>query len=654
MAQILEQANIVLNKQTVKVNYNSLITDDVILVDATTGQVTVTLPPPASVFPINTPFEIKKIDASANAVIVASASNIDGVPSYAISAQYDSITVFSDGTTYWILTKPGSGGGGGGVTTITNFGSTPNNAGGTISGTSLTLQPADGTHPGGVSTAAQSFGGDKTFAGNISAANLSGTNTGDQTNITGNAGTATALQTARTINGVAFDGTANITIPSGAAAAGTLTGTTLAANVVNSSLTSVGTLATLTVTATITGSVSGNAGTATALQTARTINGVAFDGTANITIPSGAAAAGTLTGTTLAANVVNSSLTSVGTLTSLTVSGAISASNFSGSSSGTNTGDQTNITGNAGTATALQTPRTINGVSFDGTANITVAAAAGTLTGTTLANNVVTSSLTSVGTLASLTVTAPITGSVSGNAGTATALQTARTINGVSFDGTANITVPAAAGTLTGTTLASNVVTSSLTSVGTLATLTVTAAIVGSITGNAATATALATARAIYGNNFDGTAALSQIIAATYGGTGNAFTQFSGPAGSIKTFTLPNANSDLGYLEVPANSQSTNYTAVLADSGYSIDHPSTDANARTFTIPANASVAYPVGTCLSFSNMTSQAVTIAITSDTMYLAGTGTTGSRSLAQYGTATARKLTSTTWLISGIGLT
>lgn len=53
------------------------------------------------------------------------------------------------------------------------------------------------------------------------------------------------------------------------------------------------------------------------------------------------APAGTLTGTTLAANVVNSSLTSVGTLTSLVVAGTISASNFSGSSSGTNTGDVT-------------------------------------------------------------------------------------------------------------------------------------------------------------------------------------------------------------------------------------------------------------------------------------------------------------------------
>lgn len=109
-----------------------------------------------------------------------------------------------------------------------------------------------------------------------------------------------------------------------------------------------------------------------------------------------------------------------------------------------------------------------------------------------------------------------------------------------------------------------------------------------------------------------------------------------------------------GYLIVPANSQSAAYTTVLADSGKSIDHPSTDANARTFTIDSNANVPYQIGATLSFSNMTSQAVTIAITSDTMYLASAGTTGSRTLAQYGTATARKLTATTWIISGVGLT
>jgi hypothetical protein len=53
-------------------------------------------------------------------------------------------------------------------------------------------------------------------------------------------------------------------------------------------------------------------------------------------------------------------------------------------------------------------------------------------------------------------------------------------------------------------------------------------------------------------------------------------------------------------------------------------------------------------------NMSSSAVTIAITSDTMYLAATGSTGSRTLAQYGTATALKIASTTWLINGNGLT
>lgn len=67
----------------------------------------------------------------------------------------------------------------------------------------------------------------------------------------------------------------------------------------------------------------------------------------------------------------------------------------------------------------------------------------------------------------------------------------------------------------------------------------------GSCTGNAATATALATARAIYGNNFDGSAALDQVIASTYGGTGNGFTKFTGPTTSEKTFTLPNATATI-------------------------------------------------------------------------------------------------------------
>jgi len=72
-------------------------------------------------------------------------------------------------------------------------------------------------------------------------------------NVTGNADTAAALQTARTIGGVSFDGTANIDLP-GVNQAGDQ-------------------------------DTSGNADTATALETARTIGGVSFDGTANIDLP---------------------------------------------------------------------------------------------------------------------------------------------------------------------------------------------------------------------------------------------------------------------------------------------------------------------------------------------------------------------------------
>ena len=74
----------------------------------------------------------------------------------------------------------------------------------------------------------------------------------------------------------------------------------------------------------------------------------------------------------------------------------------------------TSISGNAGTATTLQTARAINGVAFNGSADITVAAAAGTLTGATLAAGVTASSLTSVGTLGALTVTGTVTGPVTG------------------------------------------------------------------------------------------------------------------------------------------------------------------------------------------------------------------------------------------------
>lgn len=101
------------------------------------------------------------------------------------------------------------------------------------------------------------------------------------------------------------------------------------------------------------------------------------------------------------------------------------------------------------------------------------------------------------------------------------------------------------------------------------------------------------------------------------------------------------------------NSRSAAYALVLSDAGKQIFHPSSDNNPRTFTIPANSSVNYPIGTELTFINMIN-VITISITTDTLIQAGTGATGSRTLAANGWARAVKISSTEWLIDGTGLT
>lgn len=103
---------------------------------------------------------------------------------------------------------------------------------------------------------------------------------------------------------------------------------------------------------------------------------------------------------------------------------------------------------------------------------------------------------------------------------------------------------------------------------------------------------------------------------------------------------------------IPYAAKSADYTAVLADANTGIGHSGADDNARTFTIPANASVAFPVGTFLVFQN-SANVVTIAITSDTLIFQGSGATGSRQLAANGTAVAWKVSSTVWFIFGVGL-
>jgi hypothetical protein len=106
--------------------------------------------------------------------------------------------------------------------------------------------------------------------------------------------------------------------------------------------------------------------------------------------------------------------------------------------------------------------------------------------------------------------------------------------------------------------------------------------------------------------------------------------------------------------EIPQNVQAANYTCVAGDTAGHILHPASDTTARTYTIPANSSVPFAVGTALTFVNQNGGGtLTIAINSDTMRLAGAGTTGSRTLAANGIATALKLTATEWIISGTGI-
>jgi hypothetical protein len=105
----------------------------------------------------------------------------------------------------------------------------------------------------------------------------------------------------------------------------------------------------------------------------------------------------------------------------------------------------------------------------------------------------------------------------------------------------------------------------------------------------------------------------------------------------------------VGYKGLPQNSQTSSYTLALADMGKMIN-----TTTGGVVIPANASVAFPIGAAISIYNNSASNQTISITTDTIYLAGTATTGSRTLAQRGLATCVKVAATTWVVSGAGIT
>jgi hypothetical protein len=105
------------------------------------------------------------------------------------------------------------------------------------------------------------------------------------------------------------------------------------------------------------------------------------------------------------------------------------------------------------------------------------------------------------------------------------------------------------------------------------------------------------------------------------------------------------AANTIGYRGLPQNSQTASYTLALADAGKHIS-----ITTGGVVIPANGSIAFPVGTTIVIYNDSGSTQTISITTDTLRQAGTTNTGSRTLAVYGLATCVKVASTTWVISG----
>jgi len=317
-------------------------------------------------------------------------------------------------------------------------------------------------------------------------------------------------------------------------------------------------------------------------------------------------------------------------------------------------------------------------ISFTG-----AAAAAGTLTGATLASGVTASSLTSVGTITSGVWNGTAIAGQYGGTGVDNTGKTITLGGNITTSGAFSTTL-----TTTGTT------TVTLPTTGTLATLaesetftnkTLTSPVLGGTTISASGNIVVKPATNIFEVQGDGTSVVGQLQlnchvnshgqkiasqphseAATNtltlpGGTtiGNANAVLVSDTGiqtlSNKTAGVATATStaaSLGYLGIPQSATATTATLAIGDAG---KHIYVTTNSQTITIPANATVAYPIGTTIGFiAGASATTVTIAIDTDTMYLAGTGTTGSRTLAAHGMATAVKVAATTWYISGNGLT
>ena len=121
---------------------------------------------------------------------------------------------------------------------------------------------------------------------------------------------------------------------------------------------------------------------------------------------------------------------------------------------------------------------------------------------------------------------------------------------------------------------------------------------------------------------------------------------------TVADATTASTVKSVGYLGLPQSATTTSGTLAIGDAG---KHIYVTTTGQAIAIPDNGSVAYPIGTTLTFiAGPSATTVLIVINTDTLRLAGSSSTGTRTLAANGMATAVKVASTLWYINGIGLT
>lgn len=197
--------------------------------------------------------------------------------------------------------------------------------------------------------------------------------------------------------------------------------------------------------------------------------------------------------------------------------------------------------------------------------------------------------------------------------------------------GTGTVTSVSGTGTVNGITLTGTVTNSgNLTLGGTLSGVSLTTQVTGTlpIANGGTGATSAANARTALG--------------AAASGANTDITALDQDVTITATGTI--AANSIGFRGLPVNAQTTGYTLALSDQGRMVTITGGVA------IPGNGSIAFPVGASVVVYNNSASAQTVSITTDTLRLAGTASTGTRTLAARGFATLVKVAATEWVVTG----